>query len=208
MTTKKDVFEDLRKAPYPMFVPSRPYSFDLNETMIDMLRKEFGTQGVVASFAKAVGGKSLREVEKIGKEFFEDYGQRWIKRTVQLSDEYPDRTIEMVLETVDRSGKQFMIWPHLPQRYIEVAYLSTQQFLKLPIITNSAAELSYRVPQCLLFNTIKEKCGAEVANLMTCKAACLKALDSIDKSMELDTIISMNAATAKDGFCEFSMKKL
>ena len=64
------------------------------------------------------------------------------------------------------------------------------------------------MPQCLLFNTIKEKCGAEVANLMTCKNGCLKALETIGKDLELDVVIDMAASTAKDGYCEFSMKKL
>jgi hypothetical protein len=69
-------------------------------------------------------------------------------------------------------------------------------------------ELAYRVPQCLLYNTVLQKCGAGVANMMTCKNACLKALDTISKDMEMELLITMPAATAKDGFCEFSMKKL
>jgi hypothetical protein len=32
-------FEALRKGRYPLFVAPRPYSFDLNEDMINMLRK-------------------------------------------------------------------------------------------------------------------------------------------------------------------------
>jgi hypothetical protein len=204
----QDPFEALKKAPYPLFTAPPAYSFDLNEDMVNMLRKEFGADIIAAKFCEAVSGKAPSEIEKIGKKLFEDYGQKWMKRTMQISDEYPDRTIEMVMETVDRNGKQFLIWPHVPQRYVEVAYLSTQQFLKLPVTLNNAQELAYRVPQCLVFNTIKGKCGAEVANMMTCKNACLKALETIAKDMEMELLITMPAATAKDGFCEFSMKKL
>ena len=130
-----------------------------------------------------------------------------MKKTMQLGEEYSDRTIEMVKESVDRSGNQFLLFPHVPQRFVEIAYLGTQQFLKLPVILNNQYELAYRVPKCLLFNQIKEKCGDEVASLMTCKNACLKALETLRKDLELDVVIDMAASTAKDGHCEFSMKK-
>jgi hypothetical protein len=204
----QDPFEAFRKAPYTVFTAPRPYSFDLNEDMVSILRKEFSADIIATKFCEAIGGKAPSEIEKIGKKLFEDYGQKWMKRTMQLSDEYPDRTIEMVMETIDRSGKQFLIWPHVPQRYVEIAYLSAQQFLKLPVTLNNARELAYRVPQCLLYNTVIQKCGAEVANMMTCKNACLKALETIAKDMEMELLITMPAVTAKDSFCEFSMKKL
>ncbi len=203
-----DPFKELKEAPYPLFVPLRPYSFELNEDMIKLIREEFNAEGIASKFAEAISAKAMREVEKIGKEIFEDYGQNWMKRTMQLGEEYPDRTIEVVKEAVDSSGNQFLLWPHVPQRFVEIAYLSTQQFLKLPVILNNQWELAYQVPQCLLFNTIKEKCGDEVANLMTCKNGCLKALETLSKDLELDVVIDMAASTAKDSYCEFSMKKL
>ena len=204
----EDYFKDLKAAPYPLFIAPKPYSFDLNEDMIKLIRQEFNTEGIVARFAEAIGGKAMSDVEKIGQEIFEDYGERWMKRTMQLGEEYSDRTIEMVKETVDHNGNQFLLWPHVPQRFIEIAYLSTQQFLKLPIIINNQHELTYQVPQCFLFSQIKEKCGDEVANLMTCRNACFKALETLRTDSELDVVISMAASTAKDGYCQFSMKKL
>lgn len=204
----QDYFKDLKKTPYPLFEAPRPYSFDLNEDMIKLIREEFSAEGIAAKFAEAISGKAVSEVEKIGKEIFEDYGESWMRRTMQLGEEYSDRTIEVIKESVDRDGNQFLLWPHVPQRFIEIAYLSTQQFLKLPVTLNSQYELAYRVPQCLLFNQIKEKCGAEVANLMACQNACLKALETLRQDLELDVVVKMVASTAKDSYCEFSMKKL
>ena len=206
MTT--DPFKEMKEAPYPLYVAPRPYSFDLNEDMIKLIREEFNAEDISAKFAESIGGKAKSDVEKIGKEMFEDYGERWMKRTMQLGEEYPDRTIEVILETVDGEGNQFLFFPHVPQRHIEIAYLGTQQFLKLPLLLNNQYELAYRIPQCFLFNQIKEKCGEEVANLMTCQSACLKGLETLRKDLELDAVIDMAASTAKDGYCEFSMKKL
>ena len=204
----KDPFKELREAPYDVFITPRPYSFDLNEDMIKLIREEFGAEGIASKFADAIKGKAAGEVEKIGMEIFEDYGENWMKRTMQLGDEYSDRTIEVIKESVDRSGEQFLFFPHVPQRYVEIAYLGTQRFLKMPITLNNMYELAYQVPQCQLFNQIKEKCGDKVANLMTCKNACLKALETLRKDQELDAVNSMVASTAKDGYCEFSLKKL
>ena len=105
----QDPFKDLKEAPYPTFVAPRPYSFDLNEDMIKLIREEFGAEGVASRFAEAISGKAKDEVEKIGKEIFEEHGQNWMRRTMQVGDEYSDRTIEMVLESVDRSGNQLLL---------------------------------------------------------------------------------------------------
>jgi hypothetical protein len=204
----KDPFKELKEAPYDLFVAPKPYSYDLNEDMIKLIREEFSTEGIVSKFADAVKGKEPREVKRIGKEIFEDYGEKWMKRTMQLGDEYSDRTIEVVKETVDRNGNQFLFFPYIPQRFIEIAYLSTQQFLKVPITLDNTYELAYRLPQCQLFNTIKEQCGDKIANLMTCQNACIKALETLRKDLELGAVITMVASTAKDGYCEFSMRKL
>jgi len=205
---KEDLLKELREAPYPLFSSPRSYSFDLNEDILEMLHEEYSAESIVSKLAEAIKGKTPSEAEKIGQEIFGEYGRNWMRRTMQLSEEYPDRTIEMVLETIDRQGNQFLIFPHVPQRYVEIAYLGTQEFLKLPVILNNQYEFIYRVPQCVIFNTIKDRCGEEVANLMTCKSACLTALDTIRQNMELTVAINMSAATAKEGYCEFSMKKL
>ena len=125
-----------------------------------------------------------------------------------MGDEYSDRTIEIILETVDRQGKQFMIFPHVLQRYIEIAYLSTQDFLKLPVTLNNMDELAYRIPKCALYSKIREKVGEDFAKQMTCQHYCLTALGVIQKQTDIDVLVDQPASTAKDGFCEFSMRKL
>ena len=207
----QDYFKDVKEAPYTLFVAPIPYSFDLNEDMIKLIREEFDAEVIASKFAEAISGKAINEVEQIGKGIFEDYGENWMKRTMQLGEKYSDRTIEVVKEAVDHTGTQFLLFPHVPQRFVEIAYLSTQEypkFLRLPIVLNNKDELAYKLPQCFLFNKIKEKCGDEVANLMTCKNCCLKALETLGKDLELDVVTNMEASMVKDGYCQFSMKRL
>jgi len=204
----EDYFKELKEAPYPVFIAPRPYSFDLNQDMVDMIRAEFSAEVVADKLAEAIKGKDKADIEKVASALFEDLGRAWMQKTIQLGEEYSDRTIEMVLESVDRQGNQFLLWPHVPQRFVEIAYLSTQKFLKVPIVLNSVDVLAYRIPQCALFAEVKEKCGEEVANLMTCQNYCMTALETLRKDLELDVITEMLASTAKDDFCEFSMRKI
>jgi hypothetical protein len=131
-----------------------------------------------------------------------------MQKTIQLGEEYSDRTIEVILEAVDRQGNQFMLWPHVPQRFVEIAYLGTQNFLKVPIILNNSEILAYRIPQCALYAAIGEKCGKNVAKMMTCSEYCMTALDTLRKHVEMEMLNEQVASTAKDGYCEFYMRKI
>ena len=173
-----------------------------------MLRAEFSADIVYGKLAEAIGSKTGDDAQKAGEAFFTEMGEKWMSKTIQLGEEYSDRTIEVVLETVDRKGEQFMIFPHVPQRFIEIGYLSTQEFMKVPFVLNNMTDLAYRIPQCALFNKIKEGSGEEIANLMTCKNHCLTALDTIQKHVGIDVLIDQKASTATDGYCQFAMKKL
>jgi hypothetical protein len=208
MAKTKDPFEELKKTPYEVFVAPRPYSFDLNEDMVNNIRSEFGAEIVADKLSEAIKGKQKAEIADVASALFKELGEAWMQKTIQMGEEYSDRTIEMVLESVDRGGNQFLAWPHVPQRFVEIAYLSTQAFLKVPITLNNSEELEYRIPQCALFGAIKEKCGEDVANLMTCKNYCLTALETVRKHQEIEAIIDMPKNTAADGYCEFSMRKL
>ncbi len=208
MAKTKDPFAELKKTPYDVYVAPRPYSFDLNEDMVNMLRSEFNADAVSSRLVEAIKGKKKAEIADVASALFKELGEAWMQKTIQLGEEYSDRTIEVVLESVDRQGSQFMVWPHVPQRFIEIAYLGTQAFLKVPITLNSLEALEYRIPQCALYGAIKEKCGDEVANLMTCKDYCLTALGTVCKHQEMEVITSMPKNTAADGYCEFLMKKL
>ena len=201
----QDYFAELKKQPYPLFTAPKPYSFDLNEDIVKMLKADFSADKIVAALVDSVKGANKAGAEA----FFKDMGVKMMRKTIQLSDEYPDRTIEMVMETVDRNGKQFMVFPHQHQRYVEVTYLAMQDFLKVPITLNNMDMLSYRIPRCSVYGKIKEKVGEDFAKQMTCKNLCLSALATVQKHIpSVEVLISQPYETAKDTFCEFSLRKL
>ncbi|MCH7908372.1 MAG: hypothetical protein QGD90_05470 [Candidatus Hydrogenedentes bacterium] len=188
-----------------LYVPNN-YSFELNPEMMQTLREEFTAEKVVDEFSKAIEGKSGDEIDAEGERVFETFGRNWMQKTYKLGDEYPDRTYEVLKMAIDDTGGHLK-FALLPQRFIEIAYLSTQDFSILPIIENNPQRLTYRLPECRTFNQIKEKCGEDVANRMPCKHACLTACKTIHDELDIDVKIEMTASMPEAGHCQFTAKR-
>ena len=204
MGTKMEM--EAKKAPYTLFVAPRPYSFELNLDMLNLLRQEFDPEGIVTKFAQAVAEKKAPESDVVAEKIFGEYGKDWIKRTLQLGEEYPDRTYEVIREAADQTGELF--FPHVLQRFIEIAYLGTQQFRKLPVVENWARRLVYKVTDCYTFKLLKEKCSSEVVDLLPCRHACLTACHTACQNLNLDVAINMDASMVKDGYCQFAIARI
>ena len=181
-------------------------SFELNPDMLRLLRQEFEVQKLADRFAAAISGKKQEEIEAAGKQIFEEYGREWIRRSLQLGEEYPDRTYEVLKAAIDKTGGYYK-FALLPQRVLEIAYLGTQDIFTMPIVENNALRLIYMMVDCSTFKAIKEKCGDNVANLLPCKHACLTALETLHRDLDIDAIIDMQASMAKDGRCQFAIRK-
>ncbi len=182
------------------------YSYELNPEMLKILSEEFDVDKITTEFQNKVQGKSIEEIEVAGKSFFEDHGTRWIRQSHKLGEEYPDRTYEVLKMAIDKAEGKYFKFALLPQRFIEIAYLTTQDISILPIIENNPNCLSYRLAECATFKHLKDKCGEKVANLLPCKHSCLTACRVIHQDLEIDAKIAMDASIPKDGFCQFSAK--
>jgi hypothetical protein len=199
MGTKTET--EAQKSPYPLLISSESYSFELNQDLLNRLREESDPAEVVARFARAVGGKKGAESDSVAEKLFGEYGQSWMKKTLQLGEEYPDRTYEVIREAADQTGE--LVFPLILQRFIEIAYLGTQQFRKLPVVENWARRLVYKVTDCYTFNLLKEKCAPEVVALLPCRHACLAAGNTACRELNLEATTTMDASMVKDGCCRF-----
>ena len=181
------------------------YSFELNPEMMSRLADEFDAEKVATEFAAATEGKSADEVDAQGKTFFENFGKNWMSQTLKLGEEYPDRTYEVLKEAIDKTGH--LKFALLPQRFLEIAYLSTQEISILPIIENNPQRVVYRMANCTTFQKLKEKCGAETANRLPCKHACLTACQTVHEELDIDAKIEMTATIPEDGHCQFAAQR-
>ena len=83
--TTADPFKELREQPYDLFIAPQPYSFDLNQDMVDMIREEFNADVVSGKLAEALGDKTGDEAQKAGEAFFTDLGKQWMSKTIHLN---------------------------------------------------------------------------------------------------------------------------
>jgi hypothetical protein len=204
MATKSE--EQAQKSAYEVYIAPRPFSFELSSEMIGLLRQEFTPPIVVEKFAKEIIGKEPGQIDAIAKKVFGSYGENWMRKTLQLGEEYPDRTYEVLKESVDQTGE--MKFPLILQRFIEIAYLGTQQFRILPIVENWSKRLVYKVKDCYTFKTEVAQCGQEVANMLPCRYACLGACKTALSGLDLDAAVNMEATMVKDGYCQFALTKV
>ncbi len=182
------------------------YSFELNPEMLKLLAEEFDVDKATTEFAKKAKGKSGDDVDAEGKKFFGDYGKKWIRQTLKLGEEYPDRTYEVLMQAIDKT-EGHLKFALLPQRFLEIAYLSTQDISILPIIENNPKRLVYRMANCTTYEKLKEKCGAETADRLPCKHACLTACEVVHKELDIDAKIAMEASIPADGHCQFAAQR-
>ena len=185
-----------------MTEPAR-VSFELNEEMLGLIKQEFSIQQLVNRLAQAISGKKAEEMESIAQDIFTRYGIDWIRRSQQLGEEYPDRTYGVLKEAIDSTGGE--LWfPLLPQRVLEIAYLSIQDMEFLPVIENNPRRLVYRIDDCQVLPAIREECGEEVANMLPCRHACLSAAHTLFQDLDFaGVLIEMESTTNQNGYCQF-----
>lgn len=176
------------------------YNFDLDQEMMKVLSEEFNP----LLFVKALELSHLKDFEDI-KTSFEDYGRNLARRSIEKGEERPDRTYEVMKKTIEKTGE--MSFPFVPQRYVEIAYLSTQPFKRLWVLLNSPKVFSYRLNECSVYQAIKKEHGEELANRMVCKLACLSMIDEIFSHFGFKVEPSLEAIMASAGYCQFRIEK-
>ncbi len=178
------------------------YSFELHEDMLSLIENEFSPQEIAANLAAAIERKSSPEIPEIGKKIFSEYGRRWAERVLELGESYPDRTYEVLREAIDATGSP--AFPLIPQRFIEIAYLSTQKISTLPISENNIARLIFRIGNCRTYQSVSDRLGQETAGLLSCREGCLNLCQGIIEGLGLEGIeTEVSAGMPDQGYCQF-----
>ena len=176
------------------------YKFDLNEEMMEELSEEFDPLNFVKTLElpdpKAIEGASAS---------FEKYGRNLARKSIEKGEERPDRIYEVMKKAIEKTDE--MKFPFIPQRYVEIAYLSIQPFRRLRILLNSPKAFSYRLSECSLYKAVEEEYGKEAANKMVCKSACFAIIEEIFSHFGFDIESSLEASMAGDGKCQFKIER-
>jgi hypothetical protein len=180
----------------------KDWSFDLADEMIDRIKHEFDPHDAVEELAPKVAGKPIDEAEKVASAYFKDFGERWMNRTLELGEQYRDRTYETLVAAAEKTGE--MAFPFIPERFIEIAYLSTQPIYSLPIAENTRNIFSFKMVFCDTIAALREKCGDELANRLPCREACLAAVGRAFEAKGFDVTVTQDSSLADGEFCQFT----
>lgn len=182
------------------------YSFDLAEELVEQLEQEYGPEALQGELQKALDGGTPGDVsEARARDFFGDFGRRWMERTLELGEQHTDRTYETLKQVAEQVGG--LSFPFVPQRFIEIAYISTQPIYTLPIVENGALGLVFKMPFCGYQKAIGESMGEEFADQLHCKAACLMACQTAFEHFGFSVTVTMDATMPADEYCQFSIRR-
>ncbi|MEM2133571.1 MAG: hypothetical protein QXG44_01875 [Candidatus Jordarchaeaceae archaeon] len=170
------------------------YDFYIKDELFETIEKEFDGEAIAKKYAAS---KNIKD--------FEEWGKQLMLRTMELSDQekYRDRTYEVLLEAAKKTGQ--LIFPHVAQRYIEIAYLSVHLMGIVQIEANNAQELSFKVVEndCKIYQSLKNLISQEELKKLPCQAACLSALKTVFDKMGFQVKLNMLQKMPESGVCYF-----
>lgn len=182
---------------------TKKLSFELSEEMLQMIAEEFNPEKTVQRYAEAVKNMD-REVA--AKEIFGEYGTKLGKRSIQLGNEYSDRTYEVMLAMVDHTGGAYK-FPLVPQRFLEIAYLSILNRFTFPVIINSSQEFVFKINGCPIFASLKGVCENEHLEGIPCRLGCINLIKTAFSYFDLDVVIEASTDPISANECKFRVTK-
>jgi len=176
------------------------YNLDLDEAMMKELSEEFAP----VNFVKSLKSSKPHSIED-ARASLEEYGRKLARKSIKNGEKRIDRVYHVMKRAIEKTGE--MKFPFIPQRYLEIAYLSIQPFRRLRIVTNSPKSFSFRLNECSLYKAIEEEYGKEAADKMVCKSACFALIEEILSHFDFDIKPSLEASMADDGKCQFKIER-
>jgi len=176
------------------------YDLDLDEAMMKELSEEFAP----LNFVKRLKLSQPHSIED-ARASLEEYGRELARKSIEKGEKRIDRAYHVMKKAIEKTGE--MKFPLIPQRYLEIAYLSIQPFRRLRIVANSPKIFSFRLNECSLYKAIEEEYGTEAANKMVCKSACFALIEEILSHFDFDIKPSLEASMADDGKCQFKIER-
>jgi len=180
---------------------SEEISFDIDQRILDTIFQEFDVNKLIDNFAKNIINKKKLEIEAVAKKMFGEYGRKLMARAMELGEKYSDKTYEVIKEVAEKTGVGS--FPHVCQRFLEIFNIGIQR-KALTVVVSNTSQLTHRVGPCVFFDAVKEKCGEDVAKLLTCKRIDLSALEALYANLNLPVDIRMEASIPGEGYCQFT----
>lgn len=143
----------------------RPVSFELSEEMLKTLTQEYNPTTI-----------SIKVKERFAEENNWDKalaktGAEWARRVIEMGEQYSDRTSELISQVIEQTNDYQVL---LPQRFIEIAYLSLLDMQLLDVRQNYSKCLAFQIDNCAMRNVLEHELKD-----VHCQALCGEACKTI-----------------------------
>ncbi|MHB1126688.1 MAG: hypothetical protein ACYC2T_06970 [Bacillota bacterium] len=176
------------------------YDYDLHEELLNGIAASFDVANAVKEYAARIKGTSIEMAQKIGEDFFGAYGAGLIEKSIELGNQYRDRTAELIDEVARKTG---VVFPAVPQRHLEAALLATRPTDKWQLNECNQKRIVYTVNQCSVYNALKEATGDVAEKALPCSSGCLSTLNTLFNKLDLNVKVEMEQKICQDGACKF-----
>ena len=140
------------------------FDYYIEEEILDSLRNEFSVDILVENL-----------IEEPEPNYAGNWGTNLIKKTIELSKNPRDRTGQIIEEVSKKTGH---IFPHLPQRYLEIAYLVIRPRDKWGITSSTLYNFNHTIINCDIYNKLV-KTNENIAKKLICKNLCLNLISTL-----------------------------
>ncbi|MFX0133698.1 MAG: hypothetical protein ACFFDN_08645, partial [Candidatus Hodarchaeota archaeon] len=152
------------------------FDYYIEDEILDTLRNEFSVDILVENL-----------IEESESNYAINWSKNLIKKTIELNEDLKDRTGKILTEVSKKTGH---IFPHIPQRYLEIAYLAIRPKDKWGITSSTLNEFNHTIVNCNIFNKLR-KANENIANKLICKNLCLNLIETLYKELGLKIELNM-----------------
>lgn len=169
------------------------FDYYIDDEILSSLKTEFSIDTLVENI--------IEKSESKESNYAEDWGINLIKKTIELSKNPKDRTGQIIEEVANKTGHLF---PHIPQRYLEIAYLVIRPKDKWEITSSTLYNFTHTIYRCNIYKKLGNA-NENMANNLVCKNICLKLLQTLFNDLGIKIELKMTALMPKDGNCSFEV---
>ena len=175
--------------------------FDLDQELLKELAQEFDPLKFVSSLSTS----NKNDIESAASSF-EKYGRNLASRSIEEGEKRSDRIFEVMKKAIEETGE--MSFPLIPERYIEIAYLSIQPIKRLWVLANNNKYFSYMLKGCSIYEAMGNNYGEEAAKKMVCKQACMALIYETFTRFGFNVKVELAANMANNDRCQFKIERI
>jgi hypothetical protein len=177
------------------------YDYYLSDDLLSRFSHHFSMDKAIDDFISSTRGKSREETNNTAQQMLGRYLRELSTSLAKAEKDSIDHTGEIMYTVAEKTGIRF---PSVPQRLLELGFMSTRPQDKLSVTISSPKVLVLRIPSCTAYTMIKQRLGEEKTKDLPCIYGCLANSKMLFDQLGIATQLRNTAKINEKGFCEFT----